>query len=127
MNGASEGASAGTRWRRGPSEKVRNAIYLAQGERDFDEDQDGHRLAEAHAGFEAPLLKRFDRFLVEAKLLIEGVNDADLADGAVGHHDRFEFDETLNARAHGLARVVRFGFVNQHRRGDAIALAIDAA
>src|SRR5262249_54181397 len=99
-------------------------LGLTQRERDLDEDQHRHRLAEAHARLEPPLTQRLDGFPVEAKLLVEGVEDADVSDAAVGHHDRFEFDETLDAGAHRLAGVVWLGFVNQDWRTDAVALSI---
>src|SRR3954467_6640797 len=80
-------------------------------------------MAETHARLEAPLPGIGHRFPIQTELLIERVDDADVADRTVGHYDRLELDQSLNASAHRLAGVVRFRFVNQLRRGDAVAFA----
>ena len=85
-----------------------------------------HRLAPMHARPEAPLLDRRDRFLIEAEDVVERLDDVDVADRAVRHHDRLHRDHALDPGAHRLAGVVRLDLSDDDRRRDAVALAIDA-
>src|SRR5262245_51975890 len=97
-----------------PARKTNTRLrVLSQRERDLDEDQDWNRLAETHAGFEAPLPQRSHGFFVETKLLIEGMDDANVADVAVGHDDGFQLDQALDSGAHGLTGVVRLRLVDE--------------
>src|SRR5215471_13189755 len=73
------------------------------------------------AGLEEPLLRRFDGLLIEAKLIVERLDDPHVADGAVRKNDRLELDVTLHFRAHRVARVLGFDLPNQRRRIDAVA------
>src|SRR5262245_14335047 len=98
---------------------------LAEGELDFEADEDGNRFAEPGAGHETELSGRLDGFLIEAKHRIERAGHFEIADRAVGQHDAFEADDALYLCAHRLCRVVWPHAAQQSRRFNAVARSVD--
>src|SRR5262245_11543332 len=85
--GTLERSNPGTWKELGTAELWNRGTLLPKREGQFDGDEDGHGLAFAHPRHELPLSCSFNRFLIEAKDLIEGTRDAHVADCSVGHHD----------------------------------------
>src|SRR5437763_9843722 len=100
---------------------------LSQRECDFDRHQHGNGLAEARAGRELPLPRRFHGFLIEPERRVERAHDFDVAHGAVGLNDALQQHGALNLRAHRLGGVLRLHFLEKLRRLDAVAGSIGAS
>src|SRR5689334_15883144 len=81
--------------------------FLAKREGELDVDPDVHRLPVLLGRTEAPGADGADGLLVETEVRIERSRDAHLPDAAVRLYHRFQRDDALHLRAHGIGRVVR--------------------
>ncbi|MCK7498533.1 MAG: hypothetical protein MZW92_53800 [Comamonadaceae bacterium] len=110
-----------------PNPEPRVPSPYLQRERELDGDQHRHRLAEALARHEAPLLGGRNGFLIEAEARIQRTDDLALRHRALGGHDAVEHRGPLDLGPHRIGRVFRLHFPEQPRVFDAGARPVRTA
>src|SRR5258708_5864367 len=96
---------------------------LSQCEGQLHADPHRDRMAVARARLETPLRDGEERLLIEAEACVERARDTDARriHRSIGQHDRLHLDDALDLGAHRVAGVVRPDFLDQLRRGHAVA------
>ena len=102
-------------------------LELPKCEFEFEDDIHGHGFTESAAWDEPPLPCSLDRLLIQTEVLIEGLGNLHVTDGAVREDDAFEQNRALHLCAHRGGRVVRLHFPQELWTRHTIARTVHSA